>query len=175
MSLIRARSSGLLPKLRQRYLYGALTGVAMSAMVLFAAVPAASAASSAKPARAMAVSAAQAGGQSLVHPTARPSSPARPDIVTESCNRKNLTWVHLFRLDLQHICLGNKGTVAVAGSETAEFCAGNNEGSFKYHYPGRPNLTQNFGPGYVLGFSGMNGATVVQVTITGWSGSAKCN
>ena len=172
MSLMRTRSSGLLPKLRKRYYYGALT-VVMAAIGLFAAVPVASAASLAKPAGAMAVSASQAGNLSPVPQAARLGSLLRPDIGTQTCGSGNRTWVHLWRSNGANICVGGKGTVSVAASGTYEFCAGNNYGSFKYHYSGRPTVTESFTQGYETGF-GTSSVTVTQVTITKWQGSFKC-
>jgi hypothetical protein len=60
------------------------------------------------------------------------------------------------------------------GSSTYKFRAGNNEGSYQYHYSGRPTETQDFYPGFALGYEASNRVTITQINITGWEGNATC-
>lgn len=100
----------------------------------------------------------------------------RPDIRTKGCYASVWgTWVHIYRVNAgTDICVGFTGTISLAASNTYEFCAGNNRGSFKWKRPGRPTLTQKFSPSEEIGYSVSNPITITSITITGWSGSFRC-
>jgi hypothetical protein len=163
----RRRSSRLSAASHRRYrLAGAASAVTVVA-TLFAVAPAASAATSAQ---VLPVSAQIGNHSPATHIGLVPAIQTRGCYATVVHN-----WVHIYRVNPgTDICVGFTGTISLAASNTYEFCAGNNSGSFKYHYSGRPTTTQKFSRGYEVGFGVSTPVTITSITITGWSGSFDC-
>ncbi len=168
MILIFRRRSSRLPAASHRRcrLAGATAAAVILVAMLFAVAPAASAATSVQ---VLPVSARIGNHRPATHIGFAP-------IQTRECYATVVhNWVHIYRVNPgTDICVGFKGTISLAASNTYEFCAGNNNGSFKYHYSGRPTTTEGFTSGEEIGFSASNPITITSITITGWNGSFDC-
>ena len=90
------------------------------------------------------------------------------------------TWVLLFEFTLpargvSHWCFGYTGTWKFPANGTDQatyFCAGNNHGNIKVKWQGQVR-TYNFGSGTRITWQ-PGSATLISLTITGWSGSNTC-
>jgi hypothetical protein len=135
-------------------------------------------------ATAAAVSSAE-NGSALSPGTARGSSLAgavAPQIKwNPSCAVGSRTsWVLIFEFfqpsrQVSHWCFGFKGTwkFPANGQDHATFfCAGNNHGNIKVKWQGRVQ-TYSFAPGRRITWQ-PGSATLISLTITGWSGKNTC-
>jgi hypothetical protein len=100
-----------------------------------------------------------------------PSAKAVPDITQATCTASRVHWVHVdFRG--KNECYGFTGTELFKnGAEMYGFCAGNNHGSIIYERGGHLYFLP-FGSGYRADYA--NGLYLLNLTITGWSGSGGC-
>lgn len=109
--------------------------------------------------------------------TVASTSTVNPAIKWSICPHLNTTSVVMTIRNYKVIelwCFAFKGTWkfnTTGGYQISYFCSGNNRGSFTYLYKNK-SYTFNFGPGKKVTWKNLT--IPARLTITGWSGNARC-